>query len=155
MPLAKEILIKGKINSVRHEALLGVVRTAGFIDKRGQKFFTQFGITQAQYNVLIILKLEGSLTQIEIGRRLVISRAGITSIIDKLEKKRLVKRSAVKSDRRVFNIELTAEGRKILDAVEPCYLREVEKVMRCLSKTQCRQLNKMLETLRKSLREEE
>ncbi len=153
MSLEKEIGMKERINSIGHEVLLNIVRTANFIDKRAQSFFLRFGLTQAQYNVLIVLKLEKkNLTQVEIGQRLVVSRAGITSILDKIEKKGYIRRQRIKSDRRVFEIGLTPAGKKIINLVEPHYLKEVEKTMRCLNEDENRQLNKSLGVLRKKLK---
>ena len=153
MSLEKEIGMKERINSTGHEVLLNIVRTANFIDKRAQSFFARFGLTQAQYNVLIVLKLEKkNLTQVDIGQRLVVSRAGITSILDKIEKKGYIRRQRIKSDGRVFEIGLTPAGKKIINLVEPRYLEEVEKTMRCLNEDDSRQLNNSLGVLRKKLK---
>jgi len=153
MSLDKEINMKSKINTVNHEALLNIVRIASLIDKRAYEFFLEFNITQAQYNVLVVLKLEGGpLNQVDISRRLVVSRAGITSILDKLEKKGYIRREKVKSDRRVLEVSLTDESIKLLEVVEPRYLEEVEKNMKVLNEKECKNLNESLFKLSKKFK---
>lgn len=156
MTLAKEIRMKNEIESVRHEALLNIVRTASFIGKISNIFFSKHRLTEAQYNVLIVLKLEGvALTQMEIGQRLLTSRANVTSLIDKLEKKRYVRREEVENDRRIYKINLTEKGKRLLDKVERAYVDKVEEIMSCINEAECRTINRSLEKLRESLRQAE
>lgn len=156
MTLAKEIRMKNEIESVRHEALLNIVRTASFIGKISNTFFSKHRLTEAQYNVLIVLKLEGvALTQMEIGERLLTSRANITSLIDKLEKKRYVRREEVENDRRIYRVFLTEKGKHVLEKVEKAYLEKVEQIMSCISEAECKTVSHSLEKLRESLRQAE
>jgi len=151
MTLSKEIKAKKAI-SARHEALLNVVRTHDYITKRASSFFSLYDITEAQYNVLIVLKLEErNLTQVEIGERLIASRPNITSLIDKLEKKGHVLRKKVASDRRIFEIELTPDGKKLLEKVEPQYIKEVEKAMSSISTADCKRINTIMPKIRQKL----
>ena len=153
MTLAREIKLNKEIDSIRHEALLNIVRTASLIEKISGAFFGKFHITEAQYNILIVLKLEGrELTQIEIGERLVTSRANITSLIDRLEDKCFVKRKDVENDRRIYMIHLTEQGRRIVDKVEKAYVGKVEEIMSHLNESECKTISKSLEKLRESLR---
>ncbi|MBU1087935.1 MAG: MarR family transcriptional regulator [Candidatus Omnitrophica bacterium] len=151
MSLDKEI--KQKIDSARHEAVLNIVYTANFLDKISRSFFSDFDITEAQYNVMVIIKLEKRrLTQVEISERMVSSRANITSLIDKLQKKGYVRRLAVAKDRRVHQIELTSQGIMKLDEVEPQYIKIVEQNMRRVSLAESRDLNHLLVKIRKSFK---
>ncbi len=153
MSLAKEIGVR-EINSVRHEALLNIVRTSDFIGKLSCNFFVKFELTEAQYNVLIVLKLNGnSLTQVEISKKLISSRANVTSLVDRLEKKNYVKRKKVSSDRRLFEVDLTKEGLNLMKKVEPAYVNEVEKRMSGLNEADCRKLSAILVRLRQNLGE--
>ena len=156
MSLSKEIKMQCEINTKRHEALLNIVRTADFIWKLSESFFSPFGITGAQYNILIVLKLVNkALTQVEIGERLISSRANITLLLDKMEAKGLVKRERIESDRRVLMVDLTARGRKAVDTVEVKYVAEVERLMSCLTGTECKEMSRLLEKLRAALQGKE
>jgi len=147
MSLEKEI--KQRIDTVSHEALLSIVHTANQLDLLSSRYFTQFGVTQAQYNLLIIIKLENrSLTQVELSERMVSSRANITSLIDKLEKKEYVRRVSVEGDRRVYGVELTQAGLKKVSDIEPKYVNKVKSIMDGFSDKESRQLSMLLEKVR-------
>ncbi|MFH1062292.1 MAG: MarR family transcriptional regulator [Candidatus Omnitrophota bacterium] len=151
MSLDKEI--KQKIDSLRHEAVLSIVYTANCLDKISRDFFRKFDITDAQYNVMIIIKLEKrKLTQVEISERMVSSRGNVTGLIDKLEKKGYVRRLPVEGDRRVYHVQLTAQGMRKLEEVEPEYLKVIEKNMMCVSDDESRSLNQLLVKIRKSFK---
>ncbi|MCD4779018.1 MAG: MarR family transcriptional regulator [Candidatus Omnitrophica bacterium] len=154
MSLEKEI--KQKINSARHEALLNIVHTNNYLQKFSRFFFDKLGITEAQYNIMIIIKLENrKLTQVEISERMVSSRSNITSLIDKLQEKNYVRRLPLEGDRRVYQVELTDKGMKKLAEVEPAYVKTVEKIMECFSVEESRQLSSLLVKIRKNLKEKE
>ncbi len=151
MSLEKEI--KQKINSPRHEALLNIVHTNNYLQKFSRLFFEDLGITEAQYNIMIIIKLENrKLTQVEISERMVSSRSNITSLIDKLQKKAYVRRLPMEGDRRVYQVELTSEGIKKLSEVEPLYVKTVEKIMGCFSVEESRRLSSLLVKIRENIK---
>lgn len=156
MSLPREIKMQGEINTKRHEALLNIVLTGNVIWTLSGAFFSPLGLTEAQYNILIVLKLEKRrLTQVEIGERLISSRANITLILDKMEAKGFVKRERIENDRRVLMVDLTAKGRKLVDAVENQYVAEVERLMACLTESECKEMSRLLVKLRTVLREGE
>jgi len=45
---------------VNHEALLSLVRTSSLMQKTVRPVFSQFGLTDVQFNILMILKEHGS-----------------------------------------------------------------------------------------------
>ncbi len=113
----------------KNRFMLSIVKLASRLQARADAFFRPYGVSSAQYNVLVLLKenKEG-LSQVEISRQMVVSRANITSIIDKLEKKGLVKRFSDPDDRRLFNIRLTKEGRQLIKEVEKAYFANVDNI---------------------------
>ena len=63
---------------------------------KGAMLFRRFDLG-AQFNVLFALKYKkNEWTQSDLGKRLVVTRASITSVLDKLEAKALVKRNGLK-----------------------------------------------------------
>ena len=152
MSLNKEI--KQKIDSSRHEAVLNIVYTANYLDKISRRFFRNFDISEAQYNVMVIIKLENrKLTQVEISERMISSRANVTALIDKLQKKDYVRRLPVEGDRRVYQVQLTAKGVKKVEEVEPKYIKTIEKNMRCISADESRRLSRLLVKIRQSFKD--
>src|SRR3990167_737797 len=99
-----------------HGTLLALVKTAGAIDRVANEFFSAHNLTSAQFNVLWVLRYSsGALTQVDIGKQLVVSRANVTAILDRLEEKTLVQRKSTIDDRRVYHISLTPKGVETVD----------------------------------------
>ncbi|HNZ47237.1 MAG TPA: MarR family transcriptional regulator [Candidatus Hydrogenedentes bacterium] len=147
----KELELETPIEDIKHELVLNVVRTATTIATRGATLFRQFGLTEAQFNVLFALKYKKKdWTQSELGRRLVVTRASITSVLDKLESKDLVRRNEVSGNRRIYHVSLTTKGRRLINEVEPVYRAEIHKVLRDFDEEQCRRLIDLLEEIRVS-----
>ena len=149
MALAEELQLDTSFKDVRHEALLNVVHTANQLGLAGEALFRRFGLTQAQFNVLFALKYKTrDITQSDLGKRLVVTRATITSVLDKLEGKGFVARESVPGNRRIFHVSLRARGRKLIEKVEPVYREEIHRALGGLSEAECRALIRFLERIR-------
>ena len=149
MSLNKELELDRPIEDIRHEAVLNIVRTANVLSMQGGALFRAYGLTEAQFNVLFALKYkERAWTQSDLGRRLVVTRASVTSVLDKLEEKHLVKRSRVAGNRRIYHVDLTAEGLALVDEVEPIYRKDIHQVLDGLRVRDIRQLIGLLESIR-------
>jgi len=149
MSLNTELELDRPLRDVRHEAVLNIVRTANVLSTKGAALFRRFDLTEAQFNVLFALKFkERPWTQSELGKRLVVTRASVTSVLDKLEEKDLVRRIEVPGNRRIYHVELTEEGRKLVDTVEPLYRENIHRVLSAFDEETCRNLTRLLETIR-------
>ena len=68
-------------------------------------------LTSAQWGPLMRLHLAGPSTVADLARWLQIDAGAMTRLLDRLEKKGLCKRVRSTDDRRVVNVEITADGR--------------------------------------------
>lgn len=149
MSLEKELQLDRPMEDPLHEAILSVVRTASVLSLKGADLFRHYGLTEAQFNVLFSLKYKEKVwTQSDLGKRLVVTRASVTSVLDKLEHKGLVERKAVEGNRRIYHVDLTAKGRALIDEVEPHYRKDVREVMSDLGESECKALIRSLEKIR-------
>jgi DNA-binding MarR family transcriptional regulator len=64
------------------------------------------GMTTSELDALEHLELDGPLTQRELGQRLALSSGGVTVLVDRLERREWVARTAHPSDRRAVLLEL-------------------------------------------------
>lgn len=154
MALEKELDLDQPFQDIRHEAMLGIVRTASLASALAGKILRRFDLTEAQFNVLFALRYKTrAITQVELGRRLVVTRATVTSVLDKLESKGYVERRNVPGNRRSYHVELTEGGRELLEKVEPVYRDSIHYVLGYLDEAELRQLIGLLEPARGRLRE--
>lgn len=153
MNLQQELGLDRPFQDVCHETVLNIVRTANLIASVGADLFRRFDLTEAQFNVLLALKYrDRELTQSDLGKRLVVTRASITSVLDKLEAKELVLRRNVAGNRRIHIVTLTPKGEELLEGVEPVYTETVHKALDHLHDDECRTLISLLERVREHLR---
>lgn len=156
MALKEELGLKRGFADTAHEALLNIYFTASIMKKRADVFFDQFGLTDVQFNLMDLLHYqsgkEGGLSQAQISDMMLVNRANITALIDRMEKTGIVTRTAHSNDRRFNIIKLTGKGEKLFVKVEPHYIEQIHKAMACLDEQALRKLMGMLEKVRGALR---
>jgi DNA-binding MarR family transcriptional regulator len=74
-------------------------------------------------HTLLNMGAKGPMTMSEIAATLQLSLSSVTTIVDKLEGKRLVRRDRSGTDRRIVRVELTPEGAKFHSLIEKSHLR--------------------------------
>jgi len=91
----------------------------GKIHRAMRRFFEfqmkKYDITPPQFEVLITLWGEDGLVLSDLGRRLSRDGPTITGIIDRMEKKNLVKRKRSNHDRRIIQVFLTTKAQEMKD----------------------------------------
>jgi DNA-binding MarR family transcriptional regulator len=155
MALKEELGLKCGFADSAHEAILNIYYTASMMKKRADDFFGQFGLTDVQFNLMELLHYqsgkEGGLSQAQLSDMMLVNRANITSLIDRMEKAGLVTRTAHSKDRRFNIIKRTGKGEKLFAKVEPQYKEQVHKAMSSLDKSELKKLMIMLEKVRGTL----
>jgi len=101
----------------RHKAVvISVLRTADRMRRRGEALLAPHDITLQQFNVLRILRgaRPDGLCTLAIAQRMIEQTPGITRLIDRLEKKELVRRVRSEEDRREVWCRITPAGERLL-----------------------------------------
>ncbi len=106
-------------------------------------------ITPSQFAVLEAIYHLGSMTQGEIGAKVLKSGSNMTTVIDNLERDGLVQRERDANDRRVIHVHLTKAGTSKLEAVLPGHIAALVEEFSILSVSEmealgniCRKLGK-------------
>jgi DNA-binding MarR family transcriptional regulator len=68
---------------------------------------------------------ENHLQPYELADAIVLSRSGLSRMIDRIEEAGYVRRRACPGDRRAIHVELTDEGKRMLDEMWPVYARGI------------------------------
>jgi DNA-binding MarR family transcriptional regulator len=118
--LQAELHQKKAFHSASQEAAIGLVRTADLLRHRFSRLVEAHGISGQQYNVLRILRgaRPESLPTLTIAERMIERAPGITRLLDRLERKGLVKRERCASDRRQVLCEITRKGLQLLETLD-------------------------------------
>jgi DNA-binding MarR family transcriptional regulator len=85
------------------------------------------GLLLTWYEILIMLEQAPSnhLTHGALGREVILSRSGVTRVVDRMVKEGLVEREQSSEDRRQSYVKMTPKGRKALDDAGPQHSRNV------------------------------
>ena len=87
------------------------------------------GMGVSDFAVLEVLLHKGPMTISAIGEKVLLASASMTSAIDRLEKRELVRRRSCSSDRRIRYVDLTSEGKEFIEEVYAQHEKDLEKVM--------------------------
>ena len=109
---------------------------------------TELDIKLLHFEIMRVLKIEGTMHPSKIGEKLIIAKAQMTHLIDKLVDMGFVKRETDSIDRRTFNITLTEKGLKVLDEQDNLVISAVSDVMTELSEKELESLSNSLRSLR-------
>jgi DNA-binding MarR family transcriptional regulator len=82
-------------------------------------------ITSAQLNCLLALYENGPLPPSQVAKRMMVKSSTVTGVVDRLESKGFVKRERNSPDRRIINIQLTEDGKKIVEIAPPPIQQQV------------------------------
>ncbi len=87
------------------------------------------GLSLSSYEVLLFLadSPEGQLRMSDLADSVLLSRSGLTRLVDRLERDDLVRRETCPSDLRGFNALITDDGRKLFAAARRTHLAGVRK----------------------------
>ena len=94
-------------------------RIGPLLARRQEAVFDRFGLGRGEVGALSALRIAGPphrLSPTRLGKGLMLSSAGVTSRIDRLERRGLVRRLPDPDDRRGVIVELTDQGLEIVDA---------------------------------------
>lgn len=117
------------------------------IYKNLDQAMTKAGISQAQASVLVVLKSVGRpLPLSRLARLLVQEAQSVTSLVDRLESRSLVRRVPDSRDRRVINVQLTPEGEALFEQLYPEARQGIADIFSALNQ---RELHSLTESLRK------
>lgn len=103
------------------DTYIKLMRAADTVTANAQRHLAQAGLTTSQFGVIEALFHLGPLCQRDIGKKILKSSGNITTVIDNLEKRGLVKRRPGAEDRRYVAVHLTAAGEELIRELFPSH----------------------------------
>jgi DNA-binding MarR family transcriptional regulator len=118
--------------------------------KRTEHALRRHGLRLWEYEVLSVLRRTGApyeLPSTEIARAVLLTSGAMTTRIDGLEQRGLVRRRSSREDRRSILVRLTAKGRKLIDAAIGSRLDDANLAMEKIPARRRKQLAASLRTI--------
>ena len=125
-------------------------RIGPLLGRRQEAVFSRFGVNRGEVGALSALRVAGPphrLSPTRLGRGLMLSSAGVTSRIDRLERRGLVRRLPDPDDRRGVIVELTDEGAKLVDEAVIAVAESDRQLLARLEPDEITQLQGLLKKL--------
>jgi len=129
-------------------------RIGPLLGRRQEAVFSRFGVNRGEVGALSALRVSGPphrLSPTRLGRGLMLSSAGVTSRIDRLERRGLVRRLPDPDDRRGVIVELTDEGAGLVDEAVAAVAESDRQLLARLDADEIAQLQALLKKLLASL----
>ncbi|XJZ28654.1 MarR family winged helix-turn-helix transcriptional regulator [Bacillota bacterium Lsc_1132] len=123
---------------------LVLMQTSKAVQDRMRLELTKNNLSLTEFSVLEVLYFKAKQTIQQIGNRVLISSGSMTYVIDKLEKRGLLKRIACLDDRRAIHVALTNEGNRLMVNIMPKHQELVEYIFGSLNNNEAEQLAKLL-----------
>lgn len=111
------------------------------------KDIKEHGISIENFMILELLYNKGPQPVQKISETLSIPSGSITYVVDKLEKKGLVKRQPNPNDRRASTVVLTEEGRALFDEIFPKHVETISKNVSYITNEEKEQLTHLLKQI--------
>jgi DNA-binding MarR family transcriptional regulator len=141
--------------NLSYQAFVALLKTSSLLLKTGDRFLHRYGITQCQFNILMVLKHEvpEGCSQAELCDHLLVKAANMTGMIRRLRRSGLVDRFDHPSDERARIVRLSKAGDAMLKRIEPEYYDIINKVMGVNTQRESKKFMTLLERTRLAIQQ--
>jgi len=126
--------------------------------ERQKSLMKPFGLTPSEYSILATLRRGGGAGRLKPGELYNVvgcSPGGLTKMVDRLERRGLVRRSSDAADGRCAPIRLTPKGAALETAALEAYVESADELMQTIPKEELERIDCALEILLGRLEPEE
>lgn len=113
-----------------------LTRVGQLINGRIEEFAASYGVHRGEGDVLFTLRRAGPpfrLTPTRLAAALLITSGTMTNRLDRLEKRGLIKRLPNPNDRRSLDVELSADGKRLVDEAIEAHVANERDMLSVLS----------------------
>ncbi|HCF29347.1 MAG TPA: MarR family transcriptional regulator [Cyanobacteria bacterium UBA11049] len=108
----------------------------------------QLGLTSSQFDAVATLGNTSGMTFKQLAEKTLTTKGELTGIIDRLEKKGLVRREVPPEDRRSFIAVLTPEGERVFQETFPAHIAHLKQRFERLDRQELEEIRVALEKIK-------
>lgn len=148
MGIEKDIQ-QARFKNSYQKAAINLIYTVGWMRDKTKQIFDEEEITSQQFNILRILRgsFPEPLSTLQIRERMLDKMSDTSRIVDRLITKGLVKKVTCKKDRRLVDVIITDNGKKLLERLDKRQ-DEIDSVLGNLSEKDANILSSLLDKIR-------
>lgn len=150
--LQREIKTTRPFDQPEAEAILNILRTRAILMEGLNRFFRKYGLSNAQFNILRILRGAGEkgLACQEISSRMVTPVPDVTRLVDRLVAAKHVTRRRGEGDRRVVYVRITPRGLALLAKMDRPLLELQRELLGHMSREDLSEISRLMAAARKA-----
>ena len=139
---------KGRAVEVRAlDAYIKLLRATKSIQSRLERQLARERLTESQFGVLEALFHLGPQCGRALGEKLLMGGPNVTTVVDNLVKRALVRRLRDSADRRFVSVHLTPEGKRTVERALPPHVSELVLALSGLGRDELDQLGALCKKL--------
>ncbi|MFZ6013320.1 MAG: MarR family winged helix-turn-helix transcriptional regulator [Bacteroidota bacterium] len=148
MKKIEEEIQQKKFRSALQKAIINIIYTCNWVQHKHKGFFSNFGITGQQFNILRILKGQhpNTISAKEIKSRMLDRNSDVSRLLERLAAKNLIEKKTCIADKRAYDVFITEKGLALLYEIEKSE-KELDAVL-SLSENEAHQLSDLLDKSR-------
>lgn len=121
-------ILKEKEEELSLKLFVVLTRALESIKRRVEEDIKHLGLNTTEFAVLELIYSKGDQPIQQIGVKVLIASSSITYVVDKLEKKKLLKRKPCPNDRRVTYVSITEAGTNLMNDVFPKHRQAINEI---------------------------
>jgi MarR family 2-MHQ and catechol resistance regulon transcriptional repressor len=119
-------------------------KAAHAIEQNASRSVSSLGLGRSEFAVLEVLLHKGSQPVNFIGEKVLLTSSSITAAVDRLESRKLVRKTADSKDRRSRIVQLTGKGRRLIQRAFQKHALDMEETMAVLRSSERTELVRLL-----------
>lgn len=129
------------------DLFIALSRATQWVNAHADRDIRKHGLNRTEFGVLELLYHKGPQPLQQIGEKVLMSSGNITYVVDKLEKKQVVRRRASTEDRRLIYAELTDQGKQFVKESFPAHTEAIEGAVNGLTAEEKQLASRLLKKL--------
>lgn len=123
---------------------LVLYRAARAAEQNALASISALGLGLSDFAILELLLHKGPMPVNDLGRKVLLSSGSITTAVTRLETQKFVRRTVHPTDKRARIVQLTSDGRKMIECAFGRHARDMEEVMAVLKDAERAELVRLL-----------
>jgi MarR family 2-MHQ and catechol resistance regulon transcriptional repressor len=107
------------------DAYIKLTRAADSTTERVNRDLNAYHLSASQFGAMEALYHLGAMAQVEVSRKLLLSTANITTVLQNLEKRGLVTRERDAKDQRIVRVSITEKGAALVEQILPGHVTTI------------------------------
>ena len=133
------------IEAIQYKTASTIVRLGNAVTYYRNIKMQEYGLTSAQGDAIRAILHAPGITASELKKKLGLSQSTVAGILERLENKRLIKKTLVDGDARKMSLFPTSQGLELEDMLKQTALETQQIIMEGMTKSEQEEFNRLLE----------